>query len=68
MLLFLILVHHISAAHELVSDYLWHFDAFRSNVAKLYAGFGGVVGIGRERVLLYTNMMDFIIRSDNGLV
>ncbi|MGE5400972.1 MAG: hypothetical protein ACM3S2_11260 [Ignavibacteriales bacterium] len=27
-------------------DYLWHFDAFQSSVAALYAGFGGVLGFG----------------------
>lgn len=28
-------------------DYLWHFDAFRSRIANLYAGAGGVLGIGK---------------------
>lgn len=27
-------------------DYLWHFDAFRSRVVKLYAGAGGAIGFG----------------------
>lgn len=27
-------------------DYLWHFNAFRSSIANLYAGPGGVLGIG----------------------
>ena len=27
-------------------DYLWHFDAFNSKIAYLYAGPGGVVGFG----------------------
>jgi hypothetical protein len=27
-------------------DYLWHFDAFNSNIAHLFAGPGGVIGIG----------------------
>jgi hypothetical protein len=48
-------------------DYLWHFDAFRSNVAKLYAGFGGVVGIGRSDGFYYSNHNGFFYRSDNGL-
>lgn len=30
-------------------DYLWHFDAFHSQVVKLYAGPGAVVGIGEGR-------------------
>jgi hypothetical protein len=50
------------------ADYLWHFDAFRSNIAKLYAGFGGVVGIGRGNGFYYTNDHNgFYYRSDNGL-
>ena len=27
-------------------DYLWHFHAFKSNIVKLYAAFGGAVGFG----------------------
>ncbi len=27
-------------------DYLWHFNAFRSSQANLYAGPGGVIGVG----------------------
>ncbi len=27
-------------------DYLWHFNAFRSRIVNLYAGPGGVLGIG----------------------
>lgn len=49
-------------------DYLWHFDAFRSNVAKLYAGFGGALGIGEGKGLYYDNDEGrFYFRSDNGL-
>ena len=29
-------------------DYLWHFNAFRSNVVKMYAGPGLAIGFGRE--------------------
>lgn len=46
-------------------DYLWHFDAFRSNIAKLYAGFGGVLGIGEGRGFYYTEHHGFYFRSDN---
>jgi hypothetical protein len=50
------------------ADYLWHFDAFRSNIAKLYAGFGGVVGIGRGNGFYYAHDHNgFFYRSDNGL-
>ncbi|MDR3666663.1 MAG: hypothetical protein P4L35_07470 [Ignavibacteriaceae bacterium] len=47
-------------------DYLWHFDAFRSNIAKLYAGFGGVLGIGEGKGFYYTEHHGFYFRSDNG--
>lgn len=47
-------------------DYLWHFDAFKSNIAKLYAGFGGVLGIGQGRGFYYSEHHGFYYRSDNG--
>lgn len=28
-------------------DYLWHFDAFTSDIVNLYAGPGGVIGFGK---------------------
>ncbi len=31
------------------AEYLWHFDAFNSQVVKLYAGIGGVIGFGEGR-------------------
>jgi len=34
-------------------DYLWHFDAFRSPIANLYAGPGGVIGIGEGNGFWY---------------
>lgn len=34
-------------------DYLWHFDAFNSQVVKLYAGPGLVVGIGEGHSYWY---------------
>jgi hypothetical protein len=48
-------------------DYLWHFDAFRSKVATLYAGFGGVLGIGEGKGFYYTQHRGFYFRSDNGV-
>jgi hypothetical protein len=48
-------------------DYLWHFDAFQSNIAKLYAGFGGVIGIGQGKGFYYTEHHGFYYRTDNGL-
>ena len=34
-------------------DYLWHFDAFNSNVVKMYAGLGLVVGVGNGSGIWY---------------
>jgi len=36
-------------------DYLWHFNAFNSNVVNLYAGPGVAIGIGDNGGWLYTN-------------
>ena len=48
-------------------DYLWHFDAFKTNTTKLYAGFGGALGIGQGRGFYYAEHNGFYYRSDNGL-
>jgi hypothetical protein len=48
-------------------DYLWHFDAFRTNIAKLYAGFGGVIGIGEGKGFYYTEHHGFYFRSDKSV-
>jgi hypothetical protein len=45
-------------------DYLWHFQAFNSNVAKLYAGFGGVVGFGRGYYGVYYKHGQYIYTDD----
>ena len=58
--------HHILVARIGV-DYFCHFVAFRSNVAKLYAGFGGVLGKGQGKGFYYTEHHGFFYRSDNGL-
>lgn len=34
-------------------DYLWHFNAFESQIAELYAGAGGVLGLGDGKGLYY---------------
>ena len=34
-------------------DYLWHFDAFNSNIVNLYAGPGGVIGFGEGHGFWY---------------
>jgi len=46
-------------------DYLWHFDAFHSNVVKLYAGPGLAVGFGRSGGWLYNNEGSRWYRADN---
>lgn len=46
-------------------DYLWHFDAFRSRVAFLYAGAGGVLGFGRSNGFLYKGEGRFYSRAGN---
>jgi hypothetical protein len=45
-------------------DYLWHFDAFNSDIAKLYAGPGGAIGIGRGKGFWYKDRYG---RLDNEL-
>ena len=37
------------------ADYLWHFDAFRSRIAKLYAGPGAALGFGTGHSFYYNN-------------
>jgi hypothetical protein len=34
-------------------DYLWHFYSFRSTVTSIYAGIGGVVGVGQGYYALW---------------
>ncbi len=45
------LAFHLGASYfgspRIGVDYLWHFDAFRSNIVNLYAGPGGVIGFGK---------------------
>jgi hypothetical protein len=47
------------------ADYIWHFDAFRSDVAKLYAGPGLVLGIGESRGFWYKEKGNVFVRGDN---
>lgn len=48
-------------------DYLWHFDAFNSNEAKLYAGLGGAIGIGEGKGFYYKDKEGFYRRTGNAL-
>ncbi|MGA7722946.1 MAG: hypothetical protein WCA84_17400 [Ignavibacteriaceae bacterium] len=45
-------------------DYLWHFDAFHSEVAKLYAGPGAALGFGNGHSFYY-NDNGSLVREDN---
>lgn len=46
-------------------DYLWHFDVFKSNIVKMYAGPGLVLGIGEGRGFWYKEKHGkFYFRSD----
>lgn len=36
-------------------DYLWHFNAFNSNIVKMYAGVGATFGFGRGDGFFYKN-------------
>ncbi|MBS1902120.1 MAG: hypothetical protein JSS75_00250 [Bacteroidetes bacterium] len=48
-------------------DYLWHFDAFRSQVVKMYAGPGLAVGFGNGSYYwLYTKHGDYFYVRDPG--
>jgi hypothetical protein len=46
------------------ADYLWHFDAFRSPVAKLYAGPGVALGFGAGHSFYYSND-GTLVREEN---
>ncbi len=39
-------------------DYLWHFNAFNSPIANLYAGPGGVIGVGEGNGFWYKDKYD----------
>lgn len=44
-------------------DYLWHFNAFNSRVAELYAGPGGVIGFGTGHGVYYAGEDGFYYRK-----
>ena len=47
-------------------DYLWHFNAFNSRLVNLYAGPGGVLGLGEGHGFLYKNGDGFYNRTGTG--
>lgn len=52
-------------ALRLGADYLWHFDPFNSSIVAMHAGFGGVMGIGESRSVIFHNGQDeFFARDD----
>jgi hypothetical protein len=51
---------------RLGADYVWHFDAFTSDVTKLYAGPGAVIGFGESRGFWYDKGDRFFVRDNNG--
>jgi hypothetical protein len=46
-------------------DYLWHFDAFHSRVAELYAGPGAAIGFGNGHSFYYNDSGVLVAESDN---
>jgi len=46
-------------------DYIWHFNAFNSDVVNMYAGPGLVLGLGHGAYYIYRNHGDvFYVRDD----
>ena len=62
------LAFHLGASYfgspRIGVDYLWHFDAFNSNIVNLYAGPGGVIGIGEGKGFWYKKRF---IRTGNDI-
>jgi hypothetical protein len=48
------------------ADYIWHFNAFESDVASLYAGPGAVIGFGESRGFWYNDRGDKFYIRDKG--
>lgn len=48
-------------------DYIWHFEAFNSDVVSLYAGPGLVFGIGESNGFWYKDRGKFYVRDKNQL-
>ena len=46
------------------ADYLWHFDAFKSRVVKMYAGPGLAIGFGQPRYYFFHNH-DELVATDS---
>lgn len=48
------------------ADYLWHFDAFSSNVVKMYAGPGLAIGLGEYGNSLWYRKGRFVYVRERG--
>jgi len=63
------LVFNLGASYfgspRLSADYFWHFDAFNSDVAAIYAGPGVVFGFGEGRGFWYKDKGGVFFRDDN---
>ncbi len=46
-------------------DYLWHFNAFRSNTVMLYAGPGAALGFGKGHGIWYENDQGFYVHQNS---
>ena len=53
-------------APRIGGDYIWHFDAFRSDVVKMYAGPGLHLGIGEGAYYIYRRNGDVFYVRDAG--
>jgi hypothetical protein len=49
------------------ADYLWHFDAFHSRIAKLYAGPGAALGFGKGHSFYYSDDGTLVRDNNAGL-
>lgn len=50
---------------RLGADYLWHFDPFNSQYVAMHAGFGGVLGFGDGKSVIFVHGNDDYFVRDN---
>ncbi len=53
-------------APRIAVDYLWHFDAFNSQIVDMYAGPGGVIGFGEGKGFWYKSGKDNFYYRESG--
>lgn len=49
------------------ADYLWHFNAFSSRYVAMHAGFGGVLGFGTGKSIIFKERGDDFYVRDKGI-